>query len=279
MGAVVSTNTVSVHLNNYCNFKCTYCYMQHIQEPKKEIKISAITSYLDNNTPEEIILYGGEPLLSQGIINFLLENYQSKFKLITNGSLLHTFKEIDKINSVLLSLDHHVYDICKLSRPMTKRQHNRILDFILSNPTKVCVLVTVSNKSKNLDSYFYWLKDNGIAFEVNMAFLEEGFERSNLRNFLKENPLFTKTLLEKIASNFNDLEPKNRLHVNGKINKCFFPVSTIKENINIECVCCPARRFCDVTNEFLQVRNLYWKTGKLDNGCNRLKWMVNHGCR
>lgn len=91
---------VTLTLTNACNLKCIYCY----EENKSKDKISFETAKsiidkefaLDDETPIEFDLFGGEPFLAFDLIKkidaYLVENYYKRKWILfatTNGTLVH----------------------------------------------------------------------------------------------------------------------------------------------------------------------------------------------
>lgn len=72
----VCTNPHELHLiilpTEKCNFRCLYCYEDHVKGRMSDATVSAICQYLSRNTPElkhlTIDWFGGEPLLGLNVI-------------------------------------------------------------------------------------------------------------------------------------------------------------------------------------------------------------------
>lgn len=132
-------NTIELHVNDKCNFRCDYCYLK-----------SANIEYLDNEMPREVAqrsvdllfqslvtgstgvikFYGGEPFLSYGLMKHVVQYARDQavvkgkrvvFTVTTNGTLLNAEKiEWCRENNVrvTISLDgneasndkHRVYE-------------------------------------------------------------------------------------------------------------------------------------------------------------------------
>lgn len=95
--------------NNFCNFKCNYCYEVHdekeISQQKLDLLLSAIDNYHRQNKLTKVAIewYGGEPLLSIDNIEYFTKklnkycnenNISVIYSMTTNGYLLS--KEIVK---------------------------------------------------------------------------------------------------------------------------------------------------------------------------------------
>ena len=84
-----------------CNFRCPFCHnksLVFLNPNEAEISTEEIYSYLDKryNVLDGICVTGGEPLLHEGLANFLREIRRTnlKIKLDTNGSNLEKLKEL-----------------------------------------------------------------------------------------------------------------------------------------------------------------------------------------
>lgn len=87
----------TIHLTDYCNLNCKYCYEN---KKKKEISFENIKLLIDNeieNKKDYVVLtfYGGEPLLKKDLIYKTIDYIKSKksktkfyFGMTTNGTLL-----------------------------------------------------------------------------------------------------------------------------------------------------------------------------------------------
>jgi uncharacterized protein len=94
---------IMVVLNLDCNFSCTYCYEGGMKGKRymSEETADRLIDFIKNNFPERkksllLDFYGGEPLLSIGLIQYISRALQSftetrgaaySFTLVTNGSL------------------------------------------------------------------------------------------------------------------------------------------------------------------------------------------------
>jgi uncharacterized protein len=108
-----------------CNFRCAYCFENNYKEkswPKlaftKEMVDKAYKTMLEiepnrGKHADSIILYGGEPLLSENyaIVKYIIEEGRKRdytFRAITNGYDLHTYLDLlgrRKIQSLQITVD------------------------------------------------------------------------------------------------------------------------------------------------------------------------------
>ena len=84
-----------------CNFRCPFCHNKQLvflNQNEDEIPASEVLDYLDNRKKllDGVCVTGGEPLLQEGIENFLREIRKTglKIKLDTNGSNFEKLKRI-----------------------------------------------------------------------------------------------------------------------------------------------------------------------------------------
>lgn len=119
-----------------CNYRCVYCYEEHLDLPMQEEVYQSILKLLENvfatcqYNGVSISLFGGEPLLEyEHLIDFLkkayniAEKYNKKFQVgaTTNGSLLfpERFLELYDVNCrhYQITLDglSHTHDTYRLS--------------------------------------------------------------------------------------------------------------------------------------------------------------------
>ena len=86
-----------LHLTDYCNLNCKYCYENKREKDLSIENIKAIIDYeiKQKNKVSNIVFYGGEPLLKKDIIYKTIDYIKSKksktkfyFGMTTNGTLI-----------------------------------------------------------------------------------------------------------------------------------------------------------------------------------------------
>ncbi len=175
-----------------CNFRCPYCYEEHIDsyfdsETERNL-IEFIKNNLEGKKHLSITWYGGEPLLqkdlihrvSKEVINFCKEkNINYEASMVSNGYLLNRFLAEklayeDQVHSVQITLD---------GGPSTHNQtrflrngeatFNKILEHIklINDVIQVNIRVNVS-KDNVSDVYeiFHILLDNDLSEKVSIYF-------------------------------------------------------------------------------------------------------------
>lgn len=87
----------SVGFTHGCNLLCRYCHNPElVNRPKGENKLEEFLAGLEGKDIEGVAVTGGEPLIAEGIENFLklLKDIGLKVKLDTNGSLPSKLRRI-----------------------------------------------------------------------------------------------------------------------------------------------------------------------------------------
>ena len=154
-GVEDAITTIELHLNDKCNFRCTYCYLSeagieyHDNEMSEDVAFKAVDFLIqqipDARTPGMIKFYGGEPLLSYGLLQKVVD-YATRmaagagkevyFSVNTNGSLL-TEERIDWLVrekvQVTISIDGDA------------ESHNRVRKYERGGDTYAAVLKKARN--------------------------------------------------------------------------------------------------------------------------------------
>jgi uncharacterized protein len=151
MNALNSGLNITAVLNLDCNFACLYCFEGNMKG--KNLYMSNETAdrlidfvkqqFTDNKKTLRIDFYGGEPLLSTGLIKYISQSLKSftetrgasyEFTIVTNGSLLtrKTSEELKPLGlkSVQITLDGPA-DIHNRYRPF--KSGNGSFDTIIRN--------------------------------------------------------------------------------------------------------------------------------------------------
>lgn len=250
-------NTLSIHLTEKCNLRCSYCYLDAFDTREDQLENLDIQKVIDKIQPTQLFFYGGEPLLKKSRIESLISKYKNlPYTILTNGTLIsdRDFYLQDPRCSLILSMDHHEYLINSTGRNVTEKQHKRILHWILKYKHKVSVAITIHNKLCDLSTYFKWLDDNKISYVPNFTFNIDdiSFVGSPLQQDINTDPSVAKKLLIK-KSPFNP-NRKTRLHSNGNINKHYLKNEPIEESpeylILTKCSLCPSLNYCDLARDF-----------------------------
>jgi len=98
---------IDLTLTDACNFRCKYCYEKDLNYQSRIMKkdiIQRLDSFIEEVFKKtkyktiDLQFWGGEPTLCSSQIFSIVEKYKDDdrifFSLITNGSLVHSFKDI-----------------------------------------------------------------------------------------------------------------------------------------------------------------------------------------
>jgi sulfatase maturation enzyme AslB (radical SAM superfamily) len=170
-------NLISLTYSTYCNFKCSYCYLKHDKDIKRDnnpdflpfIKSIIDSGILDKNT--EIFWGGGEPLLFNNfkqIVKLLLKNncYQI---FNTNGSIYS-----DCVDEVLKSNQGKI--VCSIDAGLSAtyqkiKGKSNYFDRVWENIAKYSnkknifakyILLKENNNKANIINFIELCKHNGI---------------------------------------------------------------------------------------------------------------------
>ena len=95
-------------LTKECNLKCNYCGGGS-DSPPKEIQYSLedLRKFISQDERPVIEFYGGEPLLRIGTMKKIMDSFNARFFIQTNGILLNELESqyLKKFNSILVSID------------------------------------------------------------------------------------------------------------------------------------------------------------------------------
>lgn len=175
-----------------CNFRCPYCYEEHLDSYFDEEKESKLLEFIKDNCSEKNFLsitwYGGEPLLKIDMINrvtgkiidFCNENeilYQ--FDMVSNGYLLtkkvaERLVNQNQIRSVQITLDggprtHNLTRILRNGQGTFTQIINNIKDICEIIHVNIRVNVTKENV-EDVHEIFPILLNHGLNKKVNIYF-------------------------------------------------------------------------------------------------------------
>ena len=99
-----------------CNLSCTYCdtaWAISMDAPHKEMSLDEIISYVEQTGIKNVTLTGGEPLLSEGIEELIIEliGHNHRVEIETNGAvdirpLLDTASRLSIKDELSITLDY-----------------------------------------------------------------------------------------------------------------------------------------------------------------------------
>lgn len=149
-----------------CNFRCPFCHNKHLVflGNEKEIESAKIMQYLESrkNILDGICISGGEPLLHEGIEDFLREIRKTnlKIKLDTNGSFP------DKLKSIV---DEGLVDYVAMDVKNTKRKYNQTIGL-------------EGYSIKDIEKSIEYLKENHVDYEFRITLVKEYHENTNFND-------------------------------------------------------------------------------------------------
>ncbi len=233
-----------------CQLRCVYCYekpvahrnddfsktrmtMEHVE--KSYEAMDWIINNLDKHTPEDITLYGGEPLIESNfdVVRAIVEKGQEKgfrFRAITNGYDLVRYKDLlgtDKIGYLQVTLDgpESVHNKRRFARER-KPTFENICDGIQLALDQGCKVVMRSNVDKdNLDS----LNElNQVYFDRGWARHKNFFPYANItHDWMKSKMLEPMDLLRATDGQFEEFEEiegigkGRRIKIDFGVTQCF----------------------------------------------------------
>ncbi|OPA74074.1 radical SAM/SPASM domain-containing protein [Paenibacillus selenitireducens] len=175
-----------------CNFRCPYCYEEHVDsyfdEKKEEDLLNFIINNLEGRKHLSITWYGGEPLLQKDMIDRVStkinkvcdeRNIDYSASMVSNGYLLtrnvaETLVNNNKVSFVQITLDGGP-ETHNLTRIL--RNGNGSFDKILENIKQICDIINVGirvnvsqNNVKDVYGIFPILMANGLNNKVSIYF-------------------------------------------------------------------------------------------------------------
>lgn len=154
-------NLSCVHLNitNRCNLQCIYCYAEERSESKNKLQfkdyLAIIDSINDLTKNAEIVLTGGEPLLSTFALELAdyVKRKGNRIHLLTNGILINesNVKKISEICDLIkVSVDGSLPEIHDFHRGKGSFYKTLAsIDILLKNNANLQISMTVTRKNKS----------------------------------------------------------------------------------------------------------------------------------
>lgn len=170
---------IYIEITNICNLKCKFCLETSRDKEFMEIqKFEEVISKIHNYTNLVCLHVKGEPLLHNMLEDILkiLEKYNLKVNITTNGTLIKEKLEIIKKSKVVRQINFSIHSIMQ----------NKILDkqYLLD------IFESVEELKDKMISYRLWnlqsIKDNDINESI-IKEIEEHYNIQNLKQQLMEN--------------------------------------------------------------------------------------------
>lgn len=127
MQGFLNETSLTLHITKACNLKCGHCYQHSIRGfDAGVINLDKAYEALDILKPDNVIFYGGEPMLHPEIIFDVMKNYRpKKSMIITNGSIWNE-SLFDEVGGISISLSSFRFDKARFFRPYTENQFRNI---------------------------------------------------------------------------------------------------------------------------------------------------------
>ena len=168
--------TVSFHITNKCNLRCTYCYSNinnRFEDNLEDFKTQELMGYIKEMRElgtRWVILLGGEPLMRNDIgelVDFI-KNENILCEIVTNGVLIpHKIMDIKKADLLCVSLDgpKNLNDVVRGKGSYEKAVKGLSVSYENRMKTRIhAVLTRFNNNSESI--YHLW----DLADEFNTTF-------------------------------------------------------------------------------------------------------------
>ncbi|HPI78308.1 MAG TPA: radical SAM protein, partial [bacterium] len=91
-----------LRINYNCNEKCLFCFVDHRRDSMSDAEIDAFAEFLNNREPCDIIISGGEPTLSDNLVEHIKKLKKANARSLsiqTNAVLLHRKENVEELAS------------------------------------------------------------------------------------------------------------------------------------------------------------------------------------
>lgn len=169
---------IYIEITNICNLKCKFCPETNRNKEFIEIEnFRKIIEKIHNHTKLVCLHVKGEPLLHPHLKEILniLEEYELKANITTNGTLIKQNLEILKSSKVVRQINFSIHSITQ-NIGLENKYLTDIFECVEELPN-----VIVSYRLWNISS----LQDNEINKEI-IKTMEQYYELSNIKDILRE---------------------------------------------------------------------------------------------
>lgn len=181
----------TLELTNLCNFRCVYCYQEHVSRVLNKANIDSfyryILEYTDKNEVNSLCIhwFGGEPLLNVDIA-YNLDQKLKKYcntkgikyysQMTTNGYLIDKYYE-DYLSKMSIDMYTITLDGCEeihnKSRPLkggdpTFEKIVSNIKVLMQNNKHILIRYNVNYKNKNIDNFLKYLEAKDILHNKNI---------------------------------------------------------------------------------------------------------------
>ena len=179
-------------LTQNCNLKCSYCY-EH-EKDKSVMSFETAKKSIDNIRPNNIVFFGGEPLLQQELILQIIDYEKSnpvEYSIITNATLINK-SFLDRLNERntrigwCVSLDGNA-EVNNLTRDRFDLVWEGVQTLIAHGIDTINIRATITPKNlEYLSSTYQFFIDNGLTNVQFQWVTGETFSKEDFTLFQKE---------------------------------------------------------------------------------------------
>ena len=174
---------IYIEITNICNLNCKFC--PDTNRTKKNMtanEFKEIISKIHKYTNMVCLHVKGEPLMHPELENILeiLDNYNLKANITTNGTLINKNADILKNSKAIKQINFSIHSITQ-NKSMQDEYLNNIFKIVVELPKTVNVSYRLWNISE--------LKQNQINTDI-IKQIEKQYNLTNLQDKLKENEFY-----------------------------------------------------------------------------------------
>lgn len=167
-----------IELTDKCNMNCQYCYEKGRNlvraERKRGDKVSFLNELSQRGDISEVVLTGGEPLLSDNFIDVLHIFSEKTITILTNGLKKIEDKDILSKLNLVVSLDGE-YDVMNIHRGVDREQYNIILkniEWYIKNAKSTTINTVITPFNISEEKYYpYMLFGNSCIYKFSVPSL------------------------------------------------------------------------------------------------------------
>lgn len=167
---------IYIEITNICNLNCSFCPITHRKKEQMTIEqFESIINKIHNHTNLVCLHVKGEPLLHNNLDSILkiLEKYNLKTNITTNGTLIKEKKEILKKSKSIRQINISIHSITQ-NKISNKKYLKDIFESVEELQDKI-----ISYRLWNLKS----IKENDVNINI-IKELEDYYKIDNLKNNL-----------------------------------------------------------------------------------------------
>lgn len=133
-------DTVALHVTKMCNLRCPCCYQKDYSDYSQVINLAEAFKAIDVLRPENLVLFGGEPLVQPKIVKEIINRYPNKgYILHTNGTIRNE-EILNRADVIYLTLEHFLKHEETKYRPMTDKQYETMIGILHDYKEKIIII-------------------------------------------------------------------------------------------------------------------------------------------